>query len=431
MEERFKDCKKEGKSVFIFGAGMEIQGGIGLCSADNLPTSLIHFINSNENKIYIDKLKKKTGRTDSLNTILKKRIDGLFKDNRLLSDRINNINEKYSKNDFALFFKYLSKGILNLDKIQGKNELEKYLKRIRKKAEIDKNVFEGGITPLVDMEKLSFTADWRGVIESVLDSYWNDGEAFTKEDRECLSEFIKGIADFDSLLTKSYIGFYSGNQTDINRYFYLSWLLWLYLADIDRRIDVKDTIYSKVMRDCVDENTFAITMNYSTFIDRAFSSGKKDQYLHFHGDLSHYIDYRTEQGIPNYGEGADLCEILDSFVKNRKDIKEDDRVLIPSMMPPLEIKPLISNAYLNRWIKAKRKIDEADQIFIVGYSFSPKDDHFNALVYEAEGKKDKEIYVVNPKLEDQNAIEEKIKDYRVHKIFNRTAEYFFSEEGEQ
>ena len=435
--KRFKDykeeCKKECKTVFVFGAGIEMGKDIGLCSADDLPTSLIQFINKKENEKVIAKLKEKTGRTDSLNTILKRRIDGLFKDNKKLSERIKKVVEKYPENDFAHLFKFLSDGISRLNKLgaeEKEEKIEERLKRIRKKAGIGKDVFEGGVTPLIDVEKLSFTADWTKVIENVLDNYWNGGKELTGEDRECLAEFTKGVADFDSLLTKSYIGFYSGNQTDINRYFYLSWLLWLYLADIDTRVDVKDTIYNKFVNDCVDDKTFVITMNYSTFIDRAFS-GDEERFLHFHGDLSHYVDYRTEKEIPNYDGETDLCEILDCFIKDKKDREVSEIVPIPSMMPPLEIKPLISNSYLDRWIKAKRKIDEADRIFVVGYSFSQKDDHFNELIYEANGKDKKEIYIISPKLEDQNTVEEKIKGYGAQEILNCTAEYFFGEGEEQ
>ena len=186
----------------------------------------------------------------------------------------------------------------------------------------------------------------------------------------------------------------------------------------------------------------------STIVDRLFEKNKcgdedsAPKVIHFHGDLAHYIFERKEYEINDYLEfddDKDLQEILSPVLhaanlnvvsETQNNGKKEKRMElpIPSMMPPMDVKPLISNEYLERWVKAKNIIDDAERIIVVGYSFSEKDDHFNDMIFNANPKV-KEIIIVRKDFSDEaqeelkNKFNDKIRD-KVRTL-NETSEVYF------
>ncbi len=424
------------KAVFVFGAGMEMGGDIGLCSSRNLPASILNYMDTY--KSTVDVLKKKV-KTESFKTLVQKRINNLFQNNEKLSELIEGLNKEYSSNNFVVLLSYIHSEIEKFTPPRNSSEKSESCKeendkkekqgeneKTQEQAESTYNTLKESyrslpdVAPdfLIDVEKLAFSHNWTKIITGFVDVY-TDVVAISgkdSDDAKCLSEILGCVVDYDSLLTESYIGFYTKKQTLKNRYIYLSWLLWSYLASIDRKKNVDDTIYSKVAGGCIYEGDSVITLNYSTFVDRALEKNGKTKCIHFHGDLAHCINVRDEELILGYYDfSKETCDILTG-------LKED---IIPSMMPPLDIKPLISNAYLGRWLEAKNAIDEATQIFVVGYSFSHSDDHFNELLYNAGDKRGKEIYIVCPEFKNENKLKGRFKGYTKVETITCEAGKFF------
>ena len=415
---------KNARAVFVFGAGMEMGKDIGLCSSGNLPASILTYMDSDKDTV--DVLKKKV-KTESFKTIVQKRLNKLLQNKKQLSELITGIKKKYPKSDFVMLLDYINSEIDRLlpeetdneQKIENKNptKIEECYNRLKE---------DYGTLPdvspdfLIDVDKLAFSTNWTKIITGLIDTYIDvvTKKGAESDDSKCLSAILGWVVDYDSLLTESYIGFYTKKPTLKRRYIYLSWLLWAYLSSIDRKTDAEDTIYNKVIQNCLFDSDFVITLNYSTFLDRAMrQAGKDDCYVHFHGDLSHYINGRSEEKVAQYDDEVPSSNILEKALTNWDNI--------PSMMPPFDIKPLISNAYLERWFKAKSEIDTATQIFVVGYSFSHSDEHFSELLYNAKNKGEKEIYIVCPSFENQKEFEHRFAGYKKVKPITHTAEEFF------
>ena len=413
------DCK----TVFVLGAGMEMGKDIGLCSAEMLPIEIMRFINSAPDKKVDNEgseqyptnvLKKNVETVESFESIITKRFDKMFQNRDRLAEKVTKVKAKYPENDYAEFFSLLIAKIE--DVTQPNNEIETVYNRIRNRNGVEN--LDPNPGHLIDVERLSFSQGWTEIIRSIVRSFVKGNQNFSEEDNECLCEFVKGVVDYDRLLTDNYIGFYSGdNKASSNRYRYLSWLLWCYLANLDKRINHKETIYSRVL-DFVNSETSFVTMNYSTFLDRALKENGLDEPIHFHGDLTSYIVKWKEEEMSTYYDN-DISNLLSNWIPIGS--------AIPSMMPPLTIKPLISDKYLERWVKVKNLIDAADRIIVVGYSFSSNDNHFNNLIYNAEGSKNKSIVVVNPSVKDE--LKEALKRYKKYELIQSKAEDFFEYKG--
>lgn len=192
--------------------------------------------------------------------------------------------------------------------------------------------------------------------------------------------------DFENLLLKHFIGFYNYNEADVKKYIYISWTLWAFLVWKEKLVyQINDEIpfYSKIKN-----ADAAITFNYTSFTGKTFNSHK-----YFHGNLQKYIrlDNRGECIIDDY-YNIDIVKFLDTEVKDNIDW-DKRKYVIPSIVPPLKLKPVLSNEYIDIWHESVDLIREAKKIIIVGYSFNYADEHFNDLIRK---NKDKEIIVIDP-----------------------------------
>jgi len=88
---------------------------------------------------------------------------------------------------------------------------------------------------------------------------------------------------------------------------------------------------------------------------------------------------------------------------------ESKKFVIPAIIPPLKLKPVLSNKYIDIWHKASEWIRNASKIIIVGYSFAYADEHFNDILRSNQGK---EVYVINPSAEQLMERLSKIYGYR-------------------
>ncbi|MBL7648060.1 MAG: hypothetical protein JNK74_17900 [Candidatus Hydrogenedentes bacterium] len=102
------------------------------------------------------------------------------------------------------------------------------------------------------------------------------------------------------------------------------------------------------------------------------------------------------QLVPIDGDYAlDIADFLKNVVERNTEFGKNvrPRCVVPSIVPPLKLKPVLSNAYIDVWYRSKEAIANADRIVVVGYSFNYADEHFNDLIRQ---HKDKPVVVVDP-----------------------------------
>ena len=223
-------------------------------------------------------------------------------------------------------------------------------------------------------------------------------------ENKTLHQLFKSLVRFDAILLELFLGFYNGNQTDIRRYMYVSWTMWAFFVHTEQQfllnMDEKPCIYMKI------KEYSAITLNYTTLADRFM--GKKDGVLHFHGSALDYIDCGTREeitlpsfaGRPSLEKNPPMIEVLKSDVLPL--LHPDwSHSIIPSMIPPFEIKPIIASDTIETWHKAVVVLDKAEKIVVIGYSFNHVDAHFNDNIIKWAGCSDKILFIINP---DVNSI---------------------------
>jgi len=90
-------------------------------------------------------------------------------------------------------------------------------------------------------------------------------------------------------------------------------------------------------------------------------------------------------------------ELLESHICDNWHFDENNpaksRCLIPSLVPPLRLKPILSKEYIDLWYKAGQWLERADHVVVVGYSLNTADEHFNDLLRALNGKR---ITVIGP-----------------------------------
>ena len=210
---------------------------------------------------------------------------------------------------------------------------------------------------------------------------------------------------YENLLAENFIGIFSKNKSATNRYVYLSWLLWGFLAFEERKRRNNISVYNNIH---LKKDDFVVTMNYTSFADFVFGD---ERVIHFHGSLNNYIiidDYYNKEYVLDNYTNLSFSEAF-SQIK-----KEDNQIFIPCMMPPMSIKPLISDRYLSRWVDAREKIINADELFVVGCSFSQADNHFYSIINETQAKR---ISIIGGKKLNKN-------DARYNEIRKKGAEFF-------
>jgi hypothetical protein len=90
-------------------------------------------------------------------------------------------------------------------------------------------------------------------------------------------------------------------------------------------------------------------------------------------------------------------ELLESHICGNWRFDEDhpakSRCLIPSLVPPLRLKPILSKEYIDLWYRASQWLNDAAHVVILGYSLNTADEHFNDLLRSVQGR---HITVVGP-----------------------------------
>lgn len=233
------------------------------------------------------------------------------------------------------------------------------------------------------------------------------------------------------MLTDNFTDFYTSETLDSPKYLYLVWSLWLYLCAKEKELFEKYPdateipIYGKMPIKTDDK---IISLNYTCAAKKSFP---KNEIIYFHGNLENYISPKSRETISfvekhnsqksKSSANVDFDEIDKKEILETLDLKQEK--FIPEMMPPLTIKPALSNEYIDTWYAAKNAIGSADEIISIGYSFSNSDEHFNSLLKNRVMNNEKvKLKIVCPNAETIK--NKKFHDIKNVDIFNGTAQEY-------
>ncbi|HEY4246906.1 MAG TPA: hypothetical protein VGM64_08625, partial [Lacunisphaera sp.] len=183
--------------------------------------------------------------------------------------------------------------------------------------------------------------------------------------------------------------------SEIKNYIYISWCLWAFLVHRQKQVlaahvDKRIPFYSGIPK-----GTNAITLNYTSFLEIQLGRAHT---VYFHGGLSEYVrmDTRDLVEIENI-LNCEPAEFIASDIAPNIDVAdescENQRHVIPALVPPLRLKPILSHKYIELWHKASQWVHSATKIIVVGYSFNNADEHFNDIL---RVNRDKKFDIVGP-----------------------------------
>jgi hypothetical protein len=285
----------------------------------------------------------------------------------------------------------------NLEKIRDSNHLDddtcKALSEIAGEPEA-----ESGGDYLFNPRGLTLTNAPRQAIRKMFQGALTEIIGLTEEERQAMRDIVSVVSNFEEMLGEFFSGFFTKNIGNQKKYFYLSWLLWAYLKLKQLvAIDNREKSFYKTLADLKNHNI--ITFNYTRF----YMTDDYSTIAYFHGDCEGYIRFDNREYIDrddrilNAKTVGDLAAFLNAIGDEIDWGAEPPRILIPAIVPPLSVKPIICNEYLDLWASAGRRIEKADRIVIIGYSFNVADEHFNDLIRKRNTGAP--ICMVNPDIE--------------------------------
>lgn len=374
------------KKLLIIGAGAEKTEGIDMPLATELVPQIRDFLYENEEGKSVDKELRKVikGLRFSYDGFVKKAVDKLASDfrkevNSILVDIKNTQDNETLDEDEDKIARIIVALLEKIQKLQEDvildDETANLISEVFSEIEIlDENI--------VDLGKLSFSDTFDVVMKKVLEISIRD------PNHKVLKHVYKNLMDFESLLLKHFVGFYTESNADIKNYLYISWTLWAFLVWKEKQVFEEYKVSQLPFYSSIKTIDGVITFNYTSFAYKTFQNNK-----YFHGSLRKYIrlDNRGEFDIDDFDK-LNIVQFIKEIVAQNI-LFDDKRFIIPSIVPPLKLKPVLSNEYIDMWYDSLQDIRDAEKIIVVGYSFNYADEHFNDLIRK---NKDKEIIIIDP-----------------------------------
>lgn len=240
---------------------------------------------------------------------------------------------------------------------------------------------------VVDIRTLSVSETFKSILRFTL------RQSLDSQSNQIAHALGADLLDIEKLLIEKFLGFYNNRMADIKNYVYISWCFWAFLVYRDKQVQQAHRdlpFYSSL-----PEGWKAVTLNYTSFLVSHLGDANV---IHFHGGLTKYVRMDNRQLLSfDHFEGHTAAELLASHICDNWFFNEDDpaksRCLIPSLVPPLRLKPILSKEYIDLWYAASKWLSEADSVLVVGYSLNTADEHFNDLLRSLRGTR---ITVIAP-----------------------------------
>ncbi|MEL7593222.1 hypothetical protein ACEUC8_08200 [Aeromonas veronii] len=364
--------------VLITGAGVDKTTGIDFPLANKLLTEVSRFIN---------------GDGASFEKSIRNALPGLrFDFNRFINNEIENITKK----DIEQLKKIVELVSDAERKIEDDSDISKKrgqviirlfekLVEIKNASHIDDETFQliseafgmefTESDFIIDVHKMSLSETFKLILKITLkESLASDGNPIA----DAIASYM---LDIEQLLIQKFLGFYSQNQADVKNYIYISWCLWGYLVWKQNSVLTSFDKSKMPFYSALPKGINAITLNYTTFLANA----GLENVIYFHGGLSEYVRMDTRQLLPIHNlEDIDLKKFIDEEISSNIDFSNNDvenqKHVIPSMVPPLKLKPILSHKYIDTWARAAELIHNSQKVVVIGYSFNNADEHFNDII---------------------------------------------------
>ena len=250
-----------------------------------------------------------------------------------------------------------------------------------------------GIDPteetIIDFSRVNYTKTFEGIIKYILQTSLHDTE------NPILRHVYTNLLDIGELLAQHFYGFFTDKQSLVKTYLYIAWTLWAYLVHEEQRVAAGlETGAALPVYSCLHgkEQVQVITFNYTTPAAAASSPA-----IYFNGNLTDYVDIENKNDLQ-----VDDIHTLDlpTFFRERLAGElslEGDRIAIPipSFIPPLKLKPVISGKYVTTWYRASESIANAERILILGHTLQDSDAFFRDML---RANRRAEITVINRNL---------------------------------
>ena len=243
---------------------------------------------------------------------------------------------------------------------------------------------------IIDFSRINYTKTYEDIIRHILQASLHDTE------NPILRHVYTHLLDIGQLLAKYFYGFFANKPGDIKTYLYIAWTLWAYLvheeqtmatgSEDNAALPVYSQLYGK-------ERMQVITFNYTTPAAAASPTA-----IYFNGNLTDYVDIENKNDL----QVGDIRTLdLPGFFRDRLSGEislEGERIAlpIPSFMPPLKLKPVISGKYVTTWYRTAEVLAHAERILVLGHSFREGDAFFSDMM---RANRRAEIIVIGRDLE--------------------------------
>ena len=360
------------RTLVILGAGAD--AAVGLPASSQLIPGIVDWLETDEGKVVDDALRKQLKRlTFRFDKFVDDAIDRLAKDLDRERDTIcRNVRDELEHNP-------------NLDDSQRKMgslivRIFQKITDVKQGAAIDEETEElirevTGLEPtdhtIIDFTKLNYTDTFKTIITHILRSSLHDSA------NPILRHVYKNLLDIEQLMAQYFYGFFTGKQGQIKTYLYIAWTLWAYLIHREQELNPdlnSQSVYDQLLG---KDDIQVVTFNYTTLAAAASPSA-----LYFNGNLTDYVDIENKNDLH-----IDDIHALDLIAFFRERLPQEmslegERIAIPvpSFMPPLKLKPVISDRYITVWYRTSEAIRQAERILILGHSIHAAESFFCDMV---------------------------------------------------
>lgn len=234
-----------------------------------------------------------------------------------------------------------------------------------------------GIDPteetIIDFSRVNYTKTFEDIVKYILQTSLHDTE------NPILRHVYTNLLDIGQLLAQHFYGFFTNKPSEIKTYLYIAWTLWAYIVHEEQAVAAGSQSGSVPVYGQLGgrEQVQVVTFNHTTLAAAASPSS-----IYFNGDLTHYVDVENKNDL----QVDDLLSLdLPAFFADRLAGElslEGDRlaVPIPSFMPPLKLKPVITGRYVTTWYRTAEAIHRASRILILGHTLHGGDAFFNDML---------------------------------------------------
>ena len=378
----------EDNTVLVIGAGVDKTPGIGMPLAAQLVPELARFSEEEGKEIeqtvrsFLPKLRF------SFNRFIKEAIESITKSDesqmedlvRKLEEQRNQITNDNEKDEKLA--ELLIRLFRKIETIQEGSKLDDETVELIKEVFGEDIIAEIEDESIIEFTKLSFSDSFKVIMKRVL------RQSLKEPENPIYRVLSTHFLDIETLLVETFLGFYNEKPSDIKKYLYISWMMWAYLKMKENEVLSRMDENSIPFYSTIPQDFKVISFNYTTFLSKVLPP---DNYLYFHGSLNTYLrmDLRDLLNIENADE---INAFLENTIKPNIDF-DKNRYVIPGIIPPLKLKPVLSNRFIELWYKASEWIGNADKIIVIGYSFNYADEHFNDII---RANREKPIYIVGP-----------------------------------